>query len=80
MKVLYCRRYDKYVSQQYCEFFNEGCHCEFYDPAGWNTIRDLLQDAGRPQLKVDVVSKPLKCKLIDRTGRSFTAKLRALRD
>jgi hypothetical protein len=66
MKIKYCRRYSKYVSQQHCEFFNEGHVCEFYSPAQWNSIKDLLQDENRPQSEVNAIIKPYKCNLMDR--------------
>jgi hypothetical protein len=66
MKIKYCRRYNKYVSQQHCEFFNEGRGCEFYSSPQWSSIKDLLQDENRPQSEVSAVIKPYKCNLMDR--------------
>jgi hypothetical protein len=66
MKINYCRRYSKYVSQQHCEFFNEGRGCEYYNPAQWASIKDLLQDENRPQGEVNAIIKPYKCNLMDR--------------
>lgn len=66
MKIKYCRRYSKYVSQQHCEFFNEGHGCDYYSSAQWNSIKDLLQDEDRPQREVNAIIKPFKCNLMDR--------------
>jgi hypothetical protein len=66
MKIKYCRRYNRYVSQQHCEFFNEGHGCEYYSPARWSSIKDLLQDENRPQWDVSAIIKPFKCNLMDR--------------
>jgi len=66
MKIKYCRRYSKYVSQQHCEFFNEGHGCEYYSPAQWNSIKDLSHDEQRPQREVNAIIKPFKCNLMDR--------------
>jgi hypothetical protein len=66
MKIKYCTRYSKYVSQQHCEFFNEGRGCDFYSVAQWNSIKDLLQDENRPRWEVNSIIKPFKCKLLDR--------------
>ena len=66
MKIKYCRRYNKYVSQQHCEFFNEGRGCEYHSVAQWNSIKDLLQDENRPQREVNAIIKPFKCNLMDR--------------
>ncbi len=66
MKIKYCRRYSKYVSQQHCEFFNEGRGCDYYSSAQWNSIKDLLQDEDRPQREVNAIIKPFKCNLMDR--------------
>lgn len=66
MKIKYCQKYEKYVSQQHCEFFNEGEQCEFFNPRCWNSIRDLLEDQGRPKWEVNAIIKPFKCNLLDR--------------
>jgi len=66
MKIKYCKKYEKYVSQQHCEFFNEGKDCEFYSPGYWNSIKELLQDVNRPKWEVTEVIKPYKCSLLDR--------------
>ncbi len=66
MKIKYCGRYKRYVSQQHCEFFNEGRTCPHYNPAQWNSIKDLLRDEKRPQLDVRAVIKPFNCNLMDR--------------
>ncbi|MGQ9485524.1 MAG: hypothetical protein ACUVSA_11310 [Desulfosoma sp.] len=66
MKIKYCKKYEKYVSQQHCEFFNEGVACEFSSPVTWNSIKELLQDVNRPKWEVSEVIKPFKCHLLDR--------------
>jgi len=66
MKIKYCKKYEKFVSQQHCEFFNDGMDCEFYSPAKWNSIKDLLQDQNRPKWEINAVIKPFKCQLLDR--------------
>lgn len=66
MKIRYCRKYEKYVSQQHCEFFNEGKGCEFYSSASWSSIKDLLRDENRPKWEVNAVIKPFKCSLLGR--------------
>lgn len=66
MKIKYCRKYEKYVSQQHCEFFNEGRNCEFYSPVQWNSIKELMRDDNRPKWEINTVIKPFKCNLLDR--------------
>lgn len=66
MRIKYCRKYEKYVSQQHCEFFNEGKDCEFYSNNQWNSIKELLQDLNRPRWEVSEIIKPHKCSLLDR--------------
>ncbi len=66
MKIMYCKKYEKYVSAKHCEFFNEGKNCPFYNPTQWNSIKELLQDIDRPKWEVGEVLKPFKCSLIDR--------------
>lgn len=66
MKIKYCRKYEKYVSRQHCEFFNAGRACEFYSPMEWASIKDLLMDESRPKWQADAVIKPFKCDLLDR--------------
>ncbi|MCK8602498.1 hypothetical protein [Desulfoferrobacter suflitae] len=66
MKIKYCRKYEKYVSQQHCEFFNEGSRCEFYSPAQWNSIKALQNDESRPKWEINEVIKPFKCNLLGR--------------
>lgn len=66
MKIKYCKKYEKYVSQQHCEFFNDGVKCEFYSPAVWNSIKELTQDIDRPKWEINTVIKPFKCDLLDR--------------
>jgi hypothetical protein len=66
MKIRYCKKYEKYVSQQHCEFFNEGKGCEYYSAASWSSIKDLLRDENRPKWEVDAVIKPFMCNLLGR--------------
>jgi hypothetical protein len=66
MKIRYCKKYEKYVSQQHCEFFNEGSRCDFYSLTRWNSIKELLQDANRPKWGVNEVIKPFQCNLLGR--------------
>ncbi len=66
MRIKYCRKYEKYVSQQHCEFFNEGKECAFYSNKQWNSIKELLQDVDRPKWDVSEVIKPHQCNLLDR--------------
>ncbi len=66
MKIKYCKKYEKYVSQQHCEFFNEGPDCEFYSPVCWTSIKHLLDDDSRPKWEVNAVIKPFHCNLLDR--------------
>ncbi len=66
MKIKYCKKYEKYVSQQHCEFFNDGERCGFYSPKSWNSIKDLLMDEDRPKWEVNAIIKPFKCHLINR--------------
>ena len=66
MKIKYCRKYEKYVSQQHCEFFNDGKDCEYYSPLSWLSIKDLERDANRPKWEINAVIKPFKCNLIGR--------------
>lgn len=66
MKIKYCKKYEKYVSQQHCDFFNDGKECEYYSSTSWNSIKDLLQDEDRPKWEVNAVIKPFKCSLLDR--------------
>jgi len=66
MKITYCKKYENYVSEQHCEFFNEGSSCEFYSPARWSSIKSLLIDDDRPKWDVNVIIKPFKCSLMSR--------------
>jgi hypothetical protein len=66
MKIKYCKKYENYVSEQHCEFFNDGNSCEFYSPTRWSSIKSLLRDGDRPRWNVSVVIKPFKCCLITR--------------
>jgi hypothetical protein len=76
MKIRHCRKYEKYVSQQHCEFFNEGKDCEFYSASRWNSIKDLMQDVNRPKWEVNEVIKPYKCNLLDRESLHQMARQR----
>jgi len=66
MKIKYCKKYENYVSEQHCEFFNDGNSCEFNSPARWSSIKTLLTDKQRPKWNVSVVIKPFKCDLVSR--------------
>lgn len=66
MKIKYCKKYEKYVSQYHCELFNEGNKCPYYTVRTWNSIKELLTDPERPKWEIGEVIKPLQCKLIDR--------------
>jgi hypothetical protein len=76
MRIQYCRKYEKYVSAQHCEFFNEGRDCRYYSSTRWNRIKDLLADGNRPKQDVHGIIKPFQCSLIageDRRLASQTA-------
>jgi hypothetical protein len=64
MRIRFCKKYEKYVSAQHCEFFNEGRDCKYYGNTRWNRIKDLLADRTRPKQDVHDISKPFQCKLI----------------
>lgn len=66
MKIRYCRKYEKYVSEQHCEFFNEGKGCEYYGTTRWSSIKELRRDEDRPRWEVNAVIKPYQCNLLDR--------------
>jgi hypothetical protein len=66
MKIKYCKKYEKYVSLQHCEFFNEGNTCEFYSQIRWGSIKDLLKDEDRPKWDANAIIKPFKCNLMNR--------------
>jgi hypothetical protein len=66
MKIKYCQKYEKYVSQQHCEFFNDGINCEFHNPSWWSSIKHLSEDENRPKWEVNAVIKPYHCSLLDR--------------
>ncbi|HTY26098.1 MAG TPA: hypothetical protein VMC85_23410 [Desulfomonilaceae bacterium] len=70
MRVMYCTKYKQYVSVQYCEFFNEGFHCNSYTLDQWNSVRELLEDQDRPMLRVAKVAKPFNCGLLLRGNYS----------
>lgn len=78
MKIKYCRKYDKYVSQQHCEFFNEGDGCEYFSAHRWNSIKDLLQDEDRPRWDVDEVIKPYRCNLLGKELSSSASRRRRM--
>ena len=65
-KIKYCKKYEKYVSQQHCEFFNDGDSCEFYSPMRWSSIKDLLKDDDRPKWDANAIIKPFQCNLMNR--------------
>jgi len=66
MKIIYCRKHEEYVSKTYCELFNNGENCPFYDSTFWNRIKELLEDVSRPKWEVTRVIKPFKCSLLSR--------------
>jgi len=66
MKIKYCKKYEKYVSGQHCEFFNDGNSCEFYTLKNWPSIKDLLKDMGRPKWDANAIIKPFQCNLMNR--------------
>lgn len=66
MKIKYCQKYEKYVSQQHCEFFNDGRRCEYYNPFQWNSIKDLMVDDSRPKWDINAVIKPFRCNMLNR--------------
>ena len=68
MKILYCKKHEKYVSKYHCEFFNEGADCPFYHGGSWNSRRELLADVNRPKWDVGEVSKPLRCSMLNRAS------------
>jgi hypothetical protein len=68
MKILYCRKYEKYVSRHHCEFFNEGAGCPFYQRTAWNSTKELLADVNRPKWSVGEVIKPFKCNMLNRAS------------
>jgi hypothetical protein len=68
MKILYCRKYEKYVSKHHCEFFNEGADCPFYHGTAWSSMKELLADLNRPKWAVGEVTKPLKCSMLNRAA------------
>jgi hypothetical protein len=66
VKVKYCKKYEKYVSEQHCEFFNDGRFCEFYSATSWPSIKELLRDTDRPKWEANAIIKPFKCSLMSR--------------
>lgn len=79
MKIKYCRKYEKYVSEKHCEFFNEGRECDYYNLKTWNSIKDLLMDDDRPKWEVNAVIKPFKCDLLDRSSLNVLNRKKRLR-
>lgn len=66
MRVMYCERYGKYVSQKHCEFFNDGrVGCSYYHSANWDSIRNLLRDHKRPKKEIGAIKKPFKCNFFE---------------
>lgn len=66
MKIKYCKKYEKYVSLQHCEFFNDGNNCEFHSQMCWPSIKDLLKDLDRPKWDANAIIKPFHCNLMNR--------------
>ncbi len=66
MNIMYCNKYQKYVSLRHCEFFNEGSSGEHYDPAAWSSIKLLTEDNARPKRDISPILRPFKCRLISR--------------
>jgi hypothetical protein len=64
MKVSFCGKFQKYVSKQYCDFFNEGRQCRYRNPEYWSSIKELLGDGKRPEPVVNEVIKPFQCRLL----------------
>jgi hypothetical protein len=70
MRIMFCRKYNRYVSQSHCEIFNEGETCVHYELAdSWTSIKTLLQDQGRPLWDVVSIAKPFNCTLMDHWHR-----------
>ncbi len=63
MKIKYCPKYEKYVSQYSCEIFNAGSNCPYYSTKT-NSIKELLNDPERPEWAIGEVIKPLKFDLL----------------
>lgn len=78
MKIKYCKKYEKYVSMQHCEFFNEGDDCEFYSQMRWSSIKDLLKDADRPKWDANAIIKPFQCNLMNRENLNQRIRTRRL--
>ena len=78
MKIKYCKKYEKYVSEQHCEFFNDGNSCEFYSPTRWSSIKDLLRDDDRPKWDANAIIKPFKCNLMNRETRTRGSRARRI--
>ncbi|HVO83992.1 MAG TPA: hypothetical protein VMU60_06180 [Syntrophobacteria bacterium] len=68
MKILCCRKYEKYLNKDHCGFFNEGAACPFYQGTAWNSTRELLADLNRPKWSVGEVIKPFKCGMLGRAS------------
>lgn len=78
MKIKYCKKYEKYVSLQHCEFFNDGGDCEFYTQMRWPSIKDLLKDQDRPKWDANAIIKPFKCSLMNRENLNRRTRTRRL--
>lgn len=70
MRIMFCRKYRRYVSRAHCEFFNEGESCNHHVTASyWRSIKALLQDEDRPLWDVTSIVKPFNCSLMDQLQR-----------
>ncbi len=78
MKIKYCKKYEKYVSVQHCEFFNDGRSCEFYSETSWPSIKELLRDADRPKWEAIAIIKPFKCSLMSRENTHRRSRARRM--
>lgn len=78
MKIKYCKKYEKYVSQRHCEFFNQGKSCEFYSHTSWQSIKDLLSDEERPKWDAHAIIKPFHCNLMNREMTHLRDRMRRL--
>lgn len=64
MRVIFCNKYNKYMSLRYCEFFNQGSSCSFSGTVYWSSIKELLDDEDCPKWEVESVGKPFNCRLL----------------
>lgn len=70
MRIMFCRKYNRYVSQSHCELFNNGDRCRNYAPFDcWRSIKVLLEDKSRPLWDVTSILKPFNCSLMDQLHR-----------